>query len=683
MRCTLPGLLERLSLGFEGNLTHLAVYQQHAVYSFLVQLAAIALFRAGQTDPFLTEENWRNALVRLLPKTYQETCDPFCLIVKDLKAPGFMQPPVPEGNVDGWKTHACPDSLDVLVTSKNHDVKMARVSRASVDHWIYALISDQTMQGFKGQGHYGIARMNSGTGTRSCMTFAAGPTFVERFRRDVKILLENRAAIVMEHGYDTSGKGLALTWLKPWNGYDQLHFKELDPFFIESCARIRMEIEGKSLVARKIHVKRAHIDAEETRGNVGDPWTPTRIKDGAALTVERSGFFYDTVVDLLLSEDYQRPITAVYRPEDGRTPIVFFQALARTQGKTLGMHTRAISLGSNQLAYSLSDPVARADLYERAKAMIETAATVKKCILKPSVLFFVQATPDKIDFKDSRDDALMREFDDSVDAVFFDHLFAEATPPDPLRWTYLLLDLAYSLFQKATQSLPVPWARRLKAEVLAEQWFHHAVFRKFSDEEKGISIEWPRETEKESSPAEKRQRARVKLIATRLLKHTSDLDIAKLRHLEPYDVEHPEFRDIFRRFYKDPDSGPILPELDRPWTVLVQALTLLCGLHRGSIPLGTALARCGTEEMRVNSLLSASSEALHQHVATLAKSMASRGVPSNQSDLIDLVISDGLIIQDIPKIHEDLPDGHVRSGTLTTWSQRVRKRIATDYYTSL
>lgn len=33
-----------------------------------------------------------------------------------------------------------PDELDVLVTAKNHDVKMARVGTDTVEAWLFALV---------------------------------------------------------------------------------------------------------------------------------------------------------------------------------------------------------------------------------------------------------------------------------------------------------------------------------------------------------------------------------------------------------------------------------------------------------------------------------------------------------------------------------------------------------------
>ena len=87
-------------------------------------------------------------------------------MVEDLSRPAFLQPPVPEGELrkppkknkkngkrkpgDDWKGCRTPDDLDVLVTSKKHDVKDELVAPTDLEAWAYALCSLQTMQGYPG-----------------------------------------------------------------------------------------------------------------------------------------------------------------------------------------------------------------------------------------------------------------------------------------------------------------------------------------------------------------------------------------------------------------------------------------------------------------------------------------------------------------------------------------------------
>ena len=100
---------------------------------------------------------------------------PWHLVVDDITKPAFMQAPARSqaGAKDYQNRVTTPDELDMLVTSKNHDLKSAVAQRASVDDWIFALITLQTMEGFGGAGNYGISRMNGGLGNRPA--FSPGP----------------------------------------------------------------------------------------------------------------------------------------------------------------------------------------------------------------------------------------------------------------------------------------------------------------------------------------------------------------------------------------------------------------------------------------------------------------------------------------------------------------------------
>ena len=57
---------------------------------------------------------------------------------------------------------ATPDELDIISTSKNHDVKNGILSDGDPNDWFFALINLQTMAGQIGNGHYPISRMQSG-----------------------------------------------------------------------------------------------------------------------------------------------------------------------------------------------------------------------------------------------------------------------------------------------------------------------------------------------------------------------------------------------------------------------------------------------------------------------------------------------------------------------------------------
>ena len=63
--------------------------------------------------------------------------------------PAFMQPPASSVDrlSDYKSTVITPDQLDMLVTSKNHDLKSAVALSGGPDDWLFALISLQTPGG--------------------------------------------------------------------------------------------------------------------------------------------------------------------------------------------------------------------------------------------------------------------------------------------------------------------------------------------------------------------------------------------------------------------------------------------------------------------------------------------------------------------------------------------------------
>ena len=58
--------------------------------------------------------------------------EPWQLVVDDITKPAFMQPPASsaEREKDYKSSVATPDELDMLVTSKNHDLKAAVATQA-------------------------------------------------------------------------------------------------------------------------------------------------------------------------------------------------------------------------------------------------------------------------------------------------------------------------------------------------------------------------------------------------------------------------------------------------------------------------------------------------------------------------------------------------------------------------
>lgn len=476
---TLPGLLARLSQGKPTTLAALQAHQQHPVHAFLVQLAAIALPRAGEGEIAHDEATWRQLL---LDAAKQDGAGPeaFTLIVGDLTKPAFLQPPVPEGKLGALKNeHDRPSSeLDVLITAKNHDVKMDRVDNPSVEHWIFGLLTLQTMQGFLGAGNYGIARMNGGFSSRPCVAYAPAHSEAARFKRDLRLLLDNRDALIEDFGFGQRGE-LGLVWCKPWDGTTSLAFDELDPFFIEICRRIRLTVdkEGK-IVAYRGSSKAARIDAKESNGNTGDPWNVVARKDGKALTMPEAGFSYDRVQDFLFGE-WKRGAAGETQSANDRLWVG--QVLVRGQGKTGGYHERWVPIPP-KARRRLSQKEERDKLGERSKAWVDRAADARLKILKPALLTLLQGGPEKLKFDDNRADLYLQRLDQAIDDEFF-HLLFDLVEVGPeaadAAFEARLVDLAKEQLNDARQSLPVPTARRWRAEAQAERVFYGAARKQF------------------------------------------------------------------------------------------------------------------------------------------------------------------------------------------------------------
>ncbi len=137
-------------------------HQRHPWHAFLVQLAAMAMHYSGANEPPADAAEWAGLIRGLTPEFPDD--EPWHLVVDDITKPAFMQAPASSSDkLQEYKsTVGTPDRLDILVTSKNHDVKSSIASSSDVDDWIFALISLQTSEGFSGAGNYGISRMNGG-----------------------------------------------------------------------------------------------------------------------------------------------------------------------------------------------------------------------------------------------------------------------------------------------------------------------------------------------------------------------------------------------------------------------------------------------------------------------------------------------------------------------------------------
>lgn len=465
---TLPGVLAALARdeveGFPGLLAH----QRHGWFLFLAQLGAIALHRAGLDRAPGEEAAWRSLLLAL---TDGEP-DPWRLIVPDLGRPAFLQPPIGKGSLDGYALLATePDGIDVLVTAKAHDVKPWRIGAAEPHHWLYALLTLQTMQGYSGKMNYGIARMNGGFASRPLVELTASRRWGQRFLRALRIARESRDAILDRHP-DYYHGDLALLWLRDWSSETSLSLRDLDPFFIEICRRVRL-VQGPDgrirAWGRNSDVPR--VAAKDASGNLGDPWIPIST-DGKALTVGAGGFGYELVVKLLDDEDYRATPSLRVLPDDPSEGLwLHLAVLVRGQGETQGLHERWLLVPGTIVENARGRPLSTIRLGEIGKLLIDDAGRARSS-LRAALAVYLQGGPEKPDWQDKRSREPAALVDQRIDReLFFQHFWdlAALAEDEPAyeerlqRWRVALVRLVREVFEDATAALPTPENRRERA----------------------------------------------------------------------------------------------------------------------------------------------------------------------------------------------------------------------------
>jgi CRISPR system Cascade subunit CasA len=476
-RLSLPELFVALASDAVRDYPALRPHQRHPWHALLVQLAALALHATDETKPYDTPDEWRSSLLALTPE--HPDGGAFCLLSPH-DQPAFLQAPVPGGKLDGWKEIATPDALDMLVTSKNHDLKGERMRTAEADDWLFALTSLQTQEGFLGAGNYGISRMNGGFSSRPALGVAPAGGVGMRWRRDVAALLAAREDIAETFGLE-SGSGIALLWLPAWDGAKSLAFAAIDPFYIEICRRIRLVADDDGqLGARGTGTKAARIDAAARKGVTGDAWMP--VEEDKALTLGADGFNYSLAVELAWGSKYRRTAAQALRPEDGTTGIALLaQGVVRGQGKTEGYHERRIPLSKKAIGFlrgGQTDVPATI-----AAARVQAVATMRGPVLRTALFYLLEAGTEKIDF-DRRTakqqiEPFVQAFERAEDARFFDDLNKEIEAEDGnaerLTWLIGLAGRAEAVLRGAFAIGPQCGERRYRARSRALSYFHSAL----------------------------------------------------------------------------------------------------------------------------------------------------------------------------------------------------------------
>ena len=454
-------------------------HQRHAWHAFLVQLGAIALNTAGITEPPEDADEWRRIIHALTPNYPDD--EPWHLVVDDITRTAFMQPPATsEDKIADYKSEvATPDELDMLVTSKNHDLKASVASSGDIDDWLFALISLQTSEGFLGAGNYGISRMNGGLGCRPAFSLTPSARPGKHAHRDIRALLNSRERLLDEHDPFLTEVGIDLLWLRQWDGTrPEMITAGLDPFYIEICRRVRLMVSpGRDLFGVRATSKAARINSRALKGVTGDPWTPISSKEVKSLTLSQAGFRYRRTAEYL-STDWEQPV--LFEPLDTEkgAMILVARGMVRGQGKTEGYHERTVRLREKTVG-AFGRPGGRDELGEISRERIEDIRLLHR-ILRHAISVFAAGGDTEGVSDDHRDRAnvWVNMHDDIVDSEFFNDLQnefevdgAEQRRLVRNNWRRELIDEARNILQQAEDALPCPAIQRYRARVRADSIF--------------------------------------------------------------------------------------------------------------------------------------------------------------------------------------------------------------------
>ena len=486
-KVSLPELLAAMVREEVRDFPALRPHQRPAWHMFLAQLSALALWTAGREELPMDAADWKASLSGLTPNHADD--EPWRLIVADQSKPAFLQPPVPK-NLK-WSPIKTPDALDMLITSRNHDLKQNVARQAEPEDWVFALVSLQTSEGYGGSGNQGIARMNGGSSSRPMLGLAPAQSGIVSvnpstwWARDVRLLLAARKAN-KESGLCVAG-GHALLWCFDWPESQQLNLSDLDPWFIEVCRRVRLTDKGSAISAQRSISKATRVDAKMAKGVVShpEPWAPVDKQTGKNFTLPRRGYNYKTLCNLLFSGDWQPPFLAQPRADETTDMLLIAEGISRGNSKTEGFHSRVVPIPGRVVSRFSSETAA-----SLSKAQQEEIAEFDKALRHALALVAAGGDRDaqKKEHFTLTNSALAR-FNQIADRLFFPSLWrrVEAVSDfDGRAKTKIdfLIDLWKAGKKELEASLPaIPCTaiRRPRAEARARRQFRNAIRRKYPE----------------------------------------------------------------------------------------------------------------------------------------------------------------------------------------------------------
>jgi CRISPR system Cascade subunit CasA len=469
---TLPELFVAMAKDQVQDFPVLRTHQRHAWHAFLVQLAAIALHRSAQVEPYETEQEWSAALLALTPNDADGAA--WCL-VSPVNRPAFFQAPVLAGLDAKWETKNTADEIDMIKASKNHDIKAKRMTHASLEDWIYALVSLQTQSPSDSGSYKESSRMDSGYGRRMGIGIVPPGGFGARWLRDLKILLSERN--VISEKYSFNQHGVSLIWLMPWDGAKKstLSVTELDPFYIEVTRRIRMICELNVLAAKTTTTPNSRI-RPFAGGLTGDIWSPIGSdKDGRkVITIRPSGLNYKTAVRLLVPGDFEfSPAMKLQRSDSTVGLSLHMESVAvGKNNKNAGYHTRDLRIGKKlAVMLAVTNKKETDVLAAIAKTRVEQIDGVGWMLKQALMVLFTSDSDSRSDTVKERANRFYQPFDAQCDSNFFPELIEEFEAEDRANvranWLRKLADRADRVLNAAFAAGPRSGQLRYRAQSVA------------------------------------------------------------------------------------------------------------------------------------------------------------------------------------------------------------------------
>ena len=478
---TLPGVLTALMADEVEAFPALRPHQRHAWHAFLAQLGAMAMHRAGVSEPPTDATEWAGLIRGLTPEWPDD--EPWQLVVDDITKPAFMQSRAssPDNLADYKNTVATADELDIISTSKNHDIKTGTLDDGSTDGWLFALINLQTMGGQIGNGHYPVSRMQSGWNSRTSFTLTSSLRWGGHLSRDITALLE-----VDVNYWPMHWDGIGLLWIENWDGKkaEALTLDKLHPYYLEICRRRRLLAGPNGLYARQTTSDGRRLATEKSLGVVNDPWqlVDKRDKKGnKALAMQRDSFSYQRIVDYLFQGgDWDLPV--LFYADRTDKYLVARGVKGDRGGQTEGYYERIIPLRPRtiQVFGRMGD---RQGLEDIARERIVQIGKITGA-LRHGVATFLAADESSNIRSDmwSLANPWSNKLDEIIDARFFEDLQDEFDSDDSdererIRKGWLrngkdgVVDQAAEILRTAGNALPCPSVQRYKARVHADNVF--------------------------------------------------------------------------------------------------------------------------------------------------------------------------------------------------------------------